>query len=50
LYDRAADPGETRNVFADRKNTVVVDELYSRLLEWQKATDDSLRTPFPKPA
>ncbi|MAG37606.1 MAG: hypothetical protein CL878_15335 [Dehalococcoidia bacterium] len=45
LYDLQEDPAEQHNAFADPGNETVIRDLYERLRQWQRETDDSLELP-----
>jgi arylsulfatase A-like enzyme len=47
LYDLEADPGELHNAFYDHGSASVVAELYERLRDWQRQTNDTLLLPDP---
>ncbi|MBD3240516.1 MAG: hypothetical protein GF331_08010 [Chitinivibrionales bacterium] len=42
LYNLAADPGETRNAYAEHADDQLVSELKGRIQEWQRRTGDSV--------
>ncbi len=47
LYDLDNDPGEMRNLIDDAAQRGTVDDLYARLRDWQKRTDDPLQLTHP---
>jgi uncharacterized sulfatase len=42
LYDLAHDPDETKNLYYDRANQKIRDELQSKLTKWQQSINDPL--------
>lgn len=47
LYDLENDPGEMHNLIAQADHRPIIDDLYRRLLAWQRETDDDLSLPHP---
>ncbi len=47
LYNLQDDPEELHNAFFDRGNERVVEDLFDRLVAWQRATGDALALPDP---
>ena len=45
LYDIARDPTETRNLIDEPESVPVIEDLLSRVKDWQKRTNDSLPLP-----
>jgi arylsulfatase A-like enzyme len=50
LYDLAADPAETRNLFADPEAQGVLSDLRSRLSAWMRRNEDPAASWFATPA